>query len=58
MTNSKRQTMIEVAYDLVSKVHSDICNNSSRKETDDITEETMEILRRLIMLSKKLERMT
>lgn len=49
--------MIEVAYDLVSKVHSDICNNSSRKETDDITEETMEILRRLIMLSKKLERM-
>ena len=53
---AKREAMLEVAYDLVSKVHSDVCNKKcGREKTDEIVDNTMEILRRLIRLSKQLE---
>lgn len=53
---AKREAMIEVAYDLISKVHSDVCNKKcGRGKVDEIVDNTMEILRRLIRLSKQLE---
>lgn len=52
MTNAKRQLMIEVAYDLVQKVHHDLCISRKTKEA----EQTLEIQRQLSILSQLLER--
>lgn len=55
-TAAKREAMIEVAYDLVSKIHSDVCNmQCDRGKTNQIVDNTMELLRRLMLLSKQLE---
>jgi hypothetical protein len=45
--------MLEVAYDLIAKVHSDICNSTTRDY--DTAEYTLEILRRIAVLDKKLK---
>jgi hypothetical protein len=50
MTNAKRQLMLEVAYDLVHKVHHDLCISHKKKEA----EYTFDIQRRLILLSQML----
>ena len=52
MTKAKRRLMLEVAYDLIAKVHSDICNSTTR--ADDTADYTLEILRRIMVLDKKL----
>lgn len=51
---TKREAMLEVAYDIVSKIHSDICSEGARPETDDVTDLTTDILRKMIFLSKKI----
>jgi hypothetical protein len=53
MTKAKRRLILEVAYDLIAKVHSDICNSTTRD--DDTADYTLEILRQIIMLDKKLK---
>ena len=50
MTNAKRQLMIEMAYDLVHKVHHDLCVSHKIKEA----EQTLEVQRQLMILSQKL----
>ena len=52
MTNAKRQLLLEVAYDLVQKVHHDLCISHKTKEA----EQTLEIQRLLILLSNALEK--
>jgi len=52
MTNAKRLMMLEVASDLVQKVHHDLCLSRKIKEA----EQTMEIQKQLIILSRALER--
>ena len=52
MTVKKQRVMLEVAYDLISRVHSDICNNSNKHN---LAEDTLDILRNIILLDKKLK---
>lgn len=51
---TKNEAMIEVASDIVSKVHVDICNTGTKPETDEVTDLTIDILRKLIQLSQKI----
>lgn len=47
---TKREAMLEVAYDILSKIHSDLCRSHKTSQA----EELFDILRRLILLSKKI----
>lgn len=53
MSKEKQRLMLEVAYDLISKVHSEICLTTTRD--DDTSEYTLEILRKIVMLDEKLK---
>lgn len=53
MSKEKQSLMLEVAYDLISKVHSEICRTAPRGSN--IMDDSLEILRRIIMLDKKLK---
>ena len=53
---TKNEARIEVAYDIVSKIHTDICSTGTRPETDKVTEMTMDILRKLILLLREIKR--
>ena len=53
MSKEKQRLMLEVAYDLISKVHSELCRTMPRGDT--ITDDSLEILRRIILLDKKLK---
>ena len=56
MTIVKMRLTLEIAYDLVAKVQSAICNSGmSREEGEDISKDTMRILRQIIYLGNKLE---
>lgn len=44
---------LEVAYELIADIHSQLCRTTSRD--DDITDDTQEILRKILLLNKKLK---
>ena len=44
---------LEVAYELIADIHSQLCRTTSRD--DDITDDTQEILRKILLLIKKLK---
>ena len=52
MTNAKRQMLLEVAYDMVQKVHHDLCLD---KKTE-LAEQTLDVQKRIIMLSQALRK--
>lgn len=43
---------LEVAYELIADIHSQLCRTTTRD--DDITDDTQEILRKILLLNKKL----
>ena len=51
MCNDKRLVMLDVAFDLVSKVHSDLC-----RENNGVSNETLGILQSIYKVSAKLEK--
>lgn len=53
MTKEKQRLMLEVAYDLISKVHTEICRSDKREVN--LADDTLEILRRIIKLDNKLK---
>ena len=52
MTNAKRQMLLEVAYDMVQKVHHDLCYD---KKTE-LAEQTLDVQKRIILLSQALRK--
>lgn len=48
---TKDEARLEVAYDILSKVHQNLCNSRKIKQA----EELFEILRRIILLSEKIK---
>ena len=50
MTRERIDALLEVAYDILSKIHGDLC----RKRKVELVEELTDIMRRLILLSQKL----
>ena len=55
MTKAKIRLRLEMAYDLVAETHSAVCvSNISRKDCAELSEDFMEILRRLIILDNKI----
>ena len=51
VNNSKRQTWLEIALDIMQKIFSDLCHEHKHDEA----EELLDIMRRVILLSNKLE---
>ena len=49
MTDARREALFEVAYDILSKIHSDLCHDRKFE----LAEELLDIMRRLILLSRK-----
>ena len=53
MNIAKSILRLEVAYELIADIHSQLCRTTSRNV--DITEDTQEILRKIWLLNKKLK---
>lgn len=47
---TKDEARLEVAYDILSKIHTNLCNDRKLEQAEELTE----ILMRLILLSKKM----
>lgn len=55
MNIPKQRLILEVAYDLISKVHSNMCTSELKRiRHSDLPEMSMEILRQILVLDKKL----
>jgi hypothetical protein len=54
MYKQKQIMKLEIAYDLISQVHTYICSSTMR--TDDLAEQSLNVLRDVILLSQRLER--
>ena len=52
MTYAKRQMLLEVAYDMVQKVHHDLCYD---KKTE-LAEQTLDVQKQIILLSQALRK--
>lgn len=52
MTKAKQQATLELAYDLVQKIHHDLCLD---KKTE-LAEQTLDIQRRIILLAQELRK--
>lgn len=55
MTVEKKIITLEICYDLIERIHFDLCNDVTLGRKSDITDETIDILRKLIVLSKRIE---
>ena len=44
---------LEVAYELIADIHSQLCRTTTRE--DNITDDTQEILREILLLKEKLK---
>ena len=53
MNTEKQRLMLEVAYDLISQVHSEICRTVPRG--DPMMDDSLEILRRILVLRQDLK---
>jgi hypothetical protein len=53
MGTEKQRLILEVAYDLISRVHSEICRTAPRGDT--IMDDSLEILRKILLLDRKLK---
>lgn len=54
MNKEKEILKLEVAYDLIASVHSNVCNVATRTD-DNISEHTLDIMRTLLVVMKKLK---
>ena len=53
MTREKQLVLLDVASDLIAKIHADLCRTTKRE--DGIADDTMEILRLMFVLGRKLK---
>lgn len=51
MNSAKRQLWLEIAYDIMEKIFKELCCESKHGAA----EEAMDIMRRIVMLSKMME---
>ena len=50
----KARYRLQVAYELIANIHSQLCNSTTRD--DDIIEYTQDILRQILILDNKLKK--
>lgn len=53
MNTEKLRHRLEVAYELIADIHSQLCRTTTRE--NDITEDTQEIIRKIFLLDTKLK---
>lgn len=53
MTSEKREACLEAAYFLVERVFGDICREPTSPHKEEATEMALEILKKIIFLSRK-----
>ena len=54
MINEEIYTRIKVAYEQLSKVHTELCRSDSKREQDDIIYDIQDILNALLKVEVKL----
>lgn len=56
MNKQKKLIILEICYDSIAKIHSDLCNDNELCRKSDITDDAMDIMRRIIKLSMRIEK--
>lgn len=54
MNNAERLTRVKVAYEIMSRVFSDMCRNYNRGENDEIIDAAHEALLKILSVQKAL----
>ena len=55
MITDRDKILLDVAYDLISEVHTNICNSTATNNKEELSEESFDILRRICLFSNKFE---
>lgn len=55
MVSAKDKILLDVAYDLVSEVFTNICNSTEVNNKEELTKEAFDIMRRLCLFSERLK---
>lgn len=53
MLTEKQKLLLEVAYDLVNRVSTELCKSIKRGETDDLLYDLMDIMRKILVCTKQ-----
>lgn len=55
MNTARDKILLDVAYDLISEVHTNICNSTTIDSKEELSKEAFDILRRVCLFSEKFE---
>lgn len=53
MLTEKQKLLLEVAYDLVNRVSTELCRSIKSGETDDLLYDLMDIMRKILVCTKQ-----
>ena len=54
MSIARDKILLDVAYDLISEVHTNICNSTEINNKEELSKEAFDILRKVCLLCKNL----
>ena len=54
MISTRNKILLDVAYDLISEVHTNICNSTEMNNKEELKKEAFDILKRVYLLCKNL----
>ena len=57
MSKEKKIITLEIAYELVAKVHSSLCREIGRNDPENIIDDTLEVLREMLVIMDKIKRL-
>lgn len=55
MITARDAILLDVAYDLISEVHTNICNSTETNNKEELSKEAFDIMRRLCFFSERLK---
>lgn len=55
MSTARDKILLDVAYDLISEVHTNICNSTTINNKEEMSKEAFDIMKRLCLFSGKFE---
>jgi hypothetical protein len=54
MISARDKILLDVAYDLISEVHTNICNSTEMNNKEELAKEAFDILKRVYLLCENL----
>ena len=55
MISARDTILLDVAYDLVSEVHTNICNSMEINNKEELSKEAFDVLRKVCLLGERLK---